>query len=110
MTIDELAQEVGISEGSIHAILSDDLNMKSVSVKFVPRLLNPDQIVTPRLTAPECFENSPTFLGDEIWVCAYDPETKMQSSEWHTTSPPLPKRSRYVKSKKNVTLIQFFDN
>jgi len=26
--------------------------------------------------------------GDESWVFAYDPEMKMQSSEWHTASSP----------------------
>ncbi|GBM40532.1 hypothetical protein AVEN_76938-1 [Araneus ventricosus] len=34
----------------------------------------------------------------------------MQSSEWHTTSSPRPKKSRHVKSKKIVMLIAFFDN
>lgn len=118
MTIDELAQEMGISHGSIHAILSDDLKMKRVSAKFVPRLLNPDQMETRKLMAAECFEKStedPMFLqtivtGDETWVYAYDPETKMQSSEWHTSSSPRPKKSRHVKSKTKVMLIAFFDN
>ncbi|GBM71167.1 hypothetical protein AVEN_148172-1 [Araneus ventricosus] len=58
MTIDELAQEVGISHGSIHAILSDDLKMKRFSAKFVPKLLNPDQMETRQLTAAECFEKA----------------------------------------------------
>ncbi|PNF22340.1 hypothetical protein B7P43_G18376 [Cryptotermes secundus] len=36
MTIAELEQEVGITHGSSHAILSDDLKMRRVSAKFVP--------------------------------------------------------------------------
>ena len=44
MTIVELEQEVGISQGSIHAILSDNLKMRRVSVKFVPRQLTTDQM------------------------------------------------------------------
>ncbi|GBL68784.1 hypothetical protein AVEN_147561-1 [Araneus ventricosus] len=75
MTIDELVQ-LGISHGSVHAILSDDLKMKRVSAKFVLRLLRPDQMETRLLTAAECFEKStedPTFLeaivtGDETWT------------------------------------------
>ena len=39
MTIVELEQEVGISHGSIHAILYDDLKTRRVSAKFVPRQL-----------------------------------------------------------------------
>ena len=45
MTIVVLEQEVGISHGSIHAILSDDLKMRRVSAKFVPRQLTTDQMV-----------------------------------------------------------------
>ena len=40
----ELEQEVGISHGSIHAILSDDLKMSRVSAKFVLRQLTTDQM------------------------------------------------------------------
>ncbi|GBN25220.1 hypothetical protein AVEN_114263-1 [Araneus ventricosus] len=94
MTIDELAQEVGISHGSIHATLSDDLKMKRV-IAVCPAAAEPGSNGT----------GDPTFLetiitGDEIWVYAYDTETKMQSSEWHTTSSPRPKKSRHVKSEK----------
>ena len=92
----ELEREVGISHGSIHAILSDDLKMRRVSAKFVPRQLTTDQMECRMKVAGELFEKStqdPTFLtkivtGDESWVFAYDPETKVQSAEWHTLSSP----------------------
>jgi len=42
MTIMELEQEVGITHGSIHMILSDDLKMRRVSAKFVLRQLTTD--------------------------------------------------------------------
>ena len=117
MTIVELEQEVGISHGSIHAILSDDLKMRRVSAKFVPRQLTTDQMGCRRMVAGDLFEKStqdPTFLtkivtGDESWEFAYDQETKMQSAEWHTSSSPRPKKSRLVKSKEKLMLIAFFD-
>ena len=43
ITIREVAEDVGISVGSCHAIFSDVLDMKRVAVKFVPKLLNFDQ-------------------------------------------------------------------
>ena len=94
MTIVDLEQEVGISHGSIHAILSDDLKMRLVSAKFVPRQLTTDQMECRMMVAGDLFEKSsqdPTFLtkivtGDKSWVFAYDPETKMQSAEWHRSS------------------------
>jgi histone-lysine N-methyltransferase SETMAR len=73
MTIVELEQEVGFSHGSIHAILSDDLRMRRVSAKFVPRQLTANRMVCRMMVAGDMFEKStqdPTFLtkiviGDE---------------------------------------------
>ena len=96
MTIVGLEQEVGISHGSIHAILSDDLKMRRVSAKFVARQLTADQMECRMKVAGDLFEKStqdPKFLtkivtGDESWVFAYDPETKVHSAEWHTSLSP----------------------
>ena len=43
ITIREVAEDVGISVGSCHAIFSDILDLKRVAAKFVPKLLNFDQ-------------------------------------------------------------------
>ena len=107
MTIVELEQGVGISHGSIHAILSDNLKMRHVRAKFVPRQLTTDQMECRMMVTGDLFEKStqdPTFLtkivmGDESWVFAYNPETKVHSAEWHTSSSPRTKKSRLVKSK-----------
>jgi len=96
MAVMELEQEVGISHGSIHAILSDDLKMRRVSEKFVLRQLTTDQMECRMMVAGDLFEKctqDPTFLTkivprDESWVFAYDPETKVHSAEWHTSSSP----------------------
>ncbi|XP_023726193.1 histone-lysine N-methyltransferase SETMAR-like [Cryptotermes secundus] len=117
MTIAELEQEVGISHGSIHAIWYDDLMMRHVSAKFVPRQLTMDQMECCMMVAGDLFNKStqdPTFLkkiitGDESLMFAYDLETRMQSSEWHTASSPQPKKSRLVRSKDKVILTAFFD-
>ena len=90
--------------------------MRRVSAKFVPRQLTTDQMDCRMMVAGDLFQKStqdPTFLkktvtGDESLVFAYDPETKMQSSEWHTVSSPRPKKSRLVRSKDKVMLISFF--
>jgi hypothetical protein len=58
MTIMELEQEVGISHRSIHAILSNDFKMSSVSVKFVPRQLTMDQMECHMMVAGYLFEKS----------------------------------------------------
>ena len=48
--------------------------------------------------------------GDESWVYGYDPETKIQSSQWKTSNSPRPKNARQSKSNIKVMLIDFFDS
>ena len=48
--------------------------------------------------------NDPTLLlnvitGDESIVYAYDPETKLQSSQWKSPWSPKPQKSTYAKKK-----------
>ena len=43
LTVREVANEVGISIGSCHQILTEKLHMRRISAKFVPRLLTGDQ-------------------------------------------------------------------
>ena len=42
-TIDEVSMLVGISHGTCHNILTEDLKMRHVASKFVPRLMSVDQ-------------------------------------------------------------------
>ncbi|PNF29631.1 hypothetical protein B7P43_G16519, partial [Cryptotermes secundus] len=43
LAICEVADEVGISRGSANIILTQDLGMRRVAAKFVPKLLSPEQ-------------------------------------------------------------------
>ena len=99
ITTREVAEDVGISVGSCHAIFSDILGLKRVAAKFVLNLLNFDQ-KTRRMTIAQEMLNDvnddPGFLkkvitGDESWVSGYDVETKAQSSQWKHTESPRPK-------------------
>ena len=50
------------------------------------------------------------MTGDESWIFEYDPETKRQSSEWHTSNSPCLKKARMSKSKIRSMLICFFNS
>ena len=116
-TIDEVSMLVGISHGTCHKILTEDLKMRRVASKFVPRLLSVDQKqqrLDVCLDLKENAANDPSFLsnvitGDETWVYAYDPETKTQSSQWKSPGSPRPKKARQVRSNIKSMLICFFD-
>jgi hypothetical protein len=43
LTVKEITDEVGISTGSAHSIITEDLHMCRVVAKFVPKLLSQEQ-------------------------------------------------------------------
>jgi len=55
---------------------------------------------------PEFFSH--VITGDESQILEYDPETKLQSREWHTANSPRPKKARMSKSKIKLMLICLF--
>jgi len=75
------------------------------AVKFVPRVLTHDQKDSRVAICQELKEtviNNPTLLlnvitGDESIIYAYDPETKLQFSQWKSPGSPRPKKSTYAK-------------
>jgi len=82
-TIDEVSMLVAISHGTCHKILTEDLKMRRVASKFMPRLLSVDQKQQRLDVCLDLKENAaydPSFLsnvitGDETRVYGYDPET-----------------------------------
>ena len=97
-------------------MLIEDLNMKSVSAKFIPRLLIEDQ---KNIRLNVCYDlreqdgNNAQILSkvvtaDEAWCYGYDPETKQASNRWKTRNSPKPKKARKVRSNVKIMLISFF--
>ena len=102
LTIREISEDLNISYGSIQNILTTDLNTRRVSVKFVPCVLTVEQRqqhLSISLELRNCAASDSSFLGnvitvDKTWVCGYDPETRVQSSQWK--SPSSPRTKKYV--------------
>ncbi|UYV77691.1 hypothetical protein LAZ67_15001959 [Cordylochernes scorpioides] len=116
-TVREVAEDINILIGSYHSIFINDLGMRRVAAKFVPKLLNCDQKQHRMNIANEMLDsvrNDPNFLqrvitSDEAWVYGYDVETKAQSSHWKLPHEPRPKIARQVRSNVKVLLTVFFD-
>ncbi|GFT21250.1 HTH_48 domain-containing protein, partial [Nephila pilipes] len=76
LTVREIAEEVGVSKDSAHAILREDLSMNQVATKFVPKLLSPEQNYLRFDVAQDLLDTAntdPGFMntvitGDESWV------------------------------------------
>ena len=117
ITVREVAEDLDISIGSCHSIFINDLGMRRVAAKFVPKLLNCDQKQHRMNIANEMLDSvrdDPNLLqrvitGDESWVYGYDVETKAQSSQWKLPHEPRPKKARQVRSNVKVLLTVFFD-
>ena len=86
--MEEIAQALGISHGSISTILHDRLGMRKLTARWVPKSLSDEQMAT---RASACstllkrFRSKNDFLlrlltVDETWVHYYEPENKAQSS------------------------------
>ena len=116
-TIHDLCAEVGIGSGSCQRILTEQLNMHRIAAKFVPSVLTQDQKDSRVAICQEQKEtviNYPTLLlnvstGDESIVYAYDPERKLQSSQWKSPGSPRPKKARMQKSTLKTMTVCFFD-
>ncbi|UYV74015.1 hypothetical protein LAZ67_11001841 [Cordylochernes scorpioides] len=117
ITVREVAEDLNISIGSCHSIFINDLGMRRVAAKFVPKFLNCDQKQHRMNIADEMLDSvrdDPNSLqrvitGDEAWVYGYDVETKALSSQWKLPHEPRPKKARQVRSNVKVLLTVFFD-
>jgi len=104
-----MAEQLGTSRERVGSITHEDLDMRKLSTKWVPKCLNADQkrqrcqlseeiwiffgAIFGAIQTISCWARLVTI--DETWLYRYDAETKQQSMEWrHSVSPrPAPKNS-----------------
>lgn len=107
LKVRELADMVGISKSTIHRILSENLDMRKLCARWVPRLLTLEQKQRREDVSIECLamfhSNKADFLRrfittDETWVHHFTPETKEQSKQWTERGEPAPKKAKTVSS------------
>ena len=112
-----IADELGMNSERVCRINTEDLGMRKICTKMVPRLLNEVQKKRHLQVCQdilEQLETEPNLLkrvvtGDESWIFEYNPLTKRQSLEWKSALSPRPKKARVFKSKTKVMLITLFD-
>ena len=87
--------------------------MHRIAANFVPRVLTQDQKDSRVAICQELKEtvinDSTLLLNDESIVYGYDPETKLQTSQWKSPGSPRPIKARMQKSELKMMLICFFD-
>ena len=97
-----ITEQLGISRERVGSIINEDLDIRKLSAKWVPKSLNADQ-KRQRCQSSEqildfFFRRYPNdFLSrlvtmDETWLYHCDPEIKQQSMEWRHSASPRPKK------------------
>ena len=102
-----IAEQLGLSRERVGSIIHEDLDMRKLSAKWVPKCLNADQKRQRCQSSEQLLEfflrDPNDFLSrlvamDETWLYHYDPETKQQSMEWRHSGSPCPKKFRVQNS------------
>ena len=115
VSIETISALFDVSVGTVHTIIREELKMRKICAKFVPRVLREDQ---KERRCHDCREmvdlinSDPAILDalvtrDECCIYCYDPETKRQSSQWKHADSPRPMKVRQSKSTHKLLMIPF---
>ena len=86
-----LSEELHINKESIRQMLHDELNMRKICAKMVPKILSFEQKHVRKSICEDLINRIQTegrdwmkyiVTGDETWIFEYDPETRRQSQQW----------------------------
>ena len=116
VSIETISAQFGVSVGTVHTIIREELKMRKICTKFVPRVVREDQKERRCDDSREMvglINSDPAVLDalvacDESWIYCYNPETKRQSSQWKHAGSPRPKKARQSKSSLKLLMILFF--
>jgi len=97
LTVYSIAEQVNINRETGRKILTEDLDMRKVCAKMVPKELTEEQKQRRVTICQDLLDRQDDILGcvitaDETWVYQYNPETKWQSAQWKTANSPQPKK------------------
>jgi len=118
VTIDEIAVELNMSHSSGYNIVHDDLGYRKVCSRWVLRQLSDDHKCAWQMICQKNLDHhackGDAFLhriviGDESWVCHYEPESKRQSMQWKHLLSPANKKFNTQASAGKVMLTIFWD-
>ena len=116
--VEEIANALHISRGSISTILHDRLGMRRLTARWVPKSLSNEQMATrasvcsallKRLRSKEDDLLSRLVTVDETRVHYYEPESKAQSRQWVGPGSPRPKKFKKQPSAGKVMAAVFWD-
>jgi len=87
----QIAEEVGISSGSVSSILHKSFGLSKVSARWVPHMLTEEKkqkrvhwchFMLDKFDGRRSNAVWDIVSGDETWGYCFDPKTKQQSQQW----------------------------
>jgi len=114
LTVRSTAEQVNIDRETVRKILTEDLDVRKVCAKMVPKELTEEQKQRRATICQDLLERQDDILGcvitsDGTWVYQYDSELKRQNAKWNTANSPRPKQFCWSKSRVKTMLLTFFD-
>lgn len=118
VSIRQMVENTGLSQGTVHRILTRHLQVRRLSCKFVLKILTTEQR---RQRVDLCRQNlatlaaDPLFLdklvtGDESWLHQYDPDCKKTSSHWLPKDhKKCPQQALWARTVQKCIMVAFFD-
>jgi len=109
-----IAEELNMKRETVWPIVEEDLGIRKIFAKMVPRILTHNQKQRRLQILSDLLRNAETFdrviTGDETRCFQYDPEIERQSMQWKTQNSPRPKKAHMSRSQVKTMLVCFFDN
>jgi len=112
-----IAEQLGISRERVGSIIHEELDMRKLSAKWVPKCRNQDQNVNgaSRLSKFWNFFGGIQMIScrarlvtmDETWLYHCDPETKQQSMEWRHSGSVRPQKIPSAKIRWKSSRLDF---
>jgi len=118
VTLRQLAEDTGLSYGTVERIVTTKLHLKRLVAKWIPHVLTTEQknnrLWITRQHLKRFRKEGEKFLerivaGDETWCRSFEPELKSQSSEWHHRSSPRPQKAKRSQGSLKVMHVIFYD-
>ncbi len=87
MSIETISAQFDVSVVTVHTVIREELKMRKICAKFIPRVLREDQKERCYHDSRKMVNSDPAVLDtlvtcDESWIYCYDPETKKLSCQW----------------------------
>lgn len=119
LKLSEIERIVPASRSTVYKIIHDDLGMRKVSARWVPKLLNEkqmkDRVDCARAFLNRCGDDPDSIVkrivtGDETMVLYFDPLSKRESMEWRCPSEPRPIKAKVQQSRRKIMATVFWDS